>query len=312
MLATAHDRRDFLRGKGAPEDKPGTFEPSDLGSGQKQIGLHVYEAVTSWSDEVAQTQEMGSLSLRQMATKRLSRTHGEKVEDSRLRPFSSLEKVVQLLRMSQSPDTVVAVHDQNRYSSICYLMAGDIETCQCSTRSCRFTPRGRCLPLVRSNQSKHTLQSYEAMDRPVTQKTTTSTKRVTVPGPAQSKKVDVTGVVQKTVEELLGTVVPNDAPLMGTGLDSLSAVDLVQTLGQKLGTELEPTALFDYPTIGSLTKYLAAQEEPEIPLVSKSDDVVPVPLPTIQAGAKAIQECFVVATAMYLPTVERSFTNGDH
>ena len=70
------------------------------------------------------------------------------------------------------------------------------------------------------------------------------------------KVIDVSSVVQKTVEELLGTVVPNDAPLMGAGLDSLSAVDLVQTLGQRLGTELEPTALFDYPTIGSLTKYL--------------------------------------------------------
>ena len=72
----------------------------------------------------------------------------------------------------------------------------------------------------------------------------------------------MSGVVQKTVEELLGTVVPNDAPLMGAGLDSLSAVDLVQTLGQRLGTELEPTALFDYPTIGSLTKYLDEQMEP--------------------------------------------------
>ena len=87
------------------------------------------------------------------------------------------------------------------------------------------------------------------------QKNTKATnKRVSDPGPARSKKVDVAGVVQKTVEELLGTVVPNDAPLMGAGLDSLSAVDLVQTLGQRLGTELEPTALFDYPTIGSLSK----------------------------------------------------------
>ena len=171
--------------------------------------------------------------------------------------------------------------------------------------------RGHYLPLVPASQLKH--ENDEALNMPVALKNDGSTnKRVSTPGPAQSKKVGVAGVVQKTVEELLGTVVPNDAPLMGTGLDSLSAVDLVQTLGQKLGTELEPTALFDYPTIGSLTKYLAAQEEPEIPLVSKSDDVVPVPLPTIQAGAKAIQECFVVATAMYLPTVERSFTNGDH
>ena len=230
MLTTTNGRHDFLRVEDEPEDRPGTFEYRDLGSGQKHIGpplYELYEAVTSWSDEVAQTQEIGSLSPRQIATNSLPRTHTEK--DARSR-FSSLEKVVQLLRMSQSPDTVVAVHDQNRYPSICYLMAGDIETCQCSTRSCRFTPRGRCLPLVRSNHSKHTVQSYEAMDRPVAQETTTSTKRVTVPGPAQSKKVDVTGVVQKTVEELLGTVVPNDAPLMGAGLDSIAAVDLVSTL----------------------------------------------------------------------------------
>ena len=71
-----------------------------------------------------------------------------------------------------------------------------------------------------------------------------------------SVTMDVVGVVKKTVEELLGTVVPNDAPLMGAGLDSISAVELVSTLGRNLGMELDPTALFDYPTIGSLSKYL--------------------------------------------------------
>ena len=44
------------------------------------------------------------------------------------------------------------------------------------------------------------------------------------------KVIDVPSVVQKTVEELLGTVVPNDTPLMGAGLDSIAAVDLVSTL----------------------------------------------------------------------------------
>jgi len=44
---------------------------------------------------------------------------------------------------------------------------------------------------------------------------------------------------------------------MGAGLDSVAAVDLVSTLGQQLGTEIEPTALFDYPTIGSLSNILA-------------------------------------------------------
>jgi len=82
-----------------------------------------------------------------------------------------------------------------------------------------------------TSQSKQAVKSYEAMDRPVTQENIKPTKkRISAPGPAQSKKVDVASVVQKTVEELLGTVVPNDAPLMGAGLDSIAAVDLVSTL----------------------------------------------------------------------------------
>ena len=106
------------------------------------------------------------------------------------------------------------------------------------------------------------MESYEATRRSIVQNIKATNKRVSAPGRTRSKKVDVSGVVEKTVKTLLGTIVPNDAPLMGAGLDSLSAVDLVQTLGQELNTELEPTALFDYPTIGSLSKYLTAEIEP--------------------------------------------------
>ena len=141
MLTTTKDRHDFVRAEGEFEDKPGTSEYRDCGVGQKQIGQPAYEAVTSWSDGVAQTQEMGPLSPRRIATNKLSRTHGEKVEYSRLLPFLSLETVIQLLRMSRSLEIIVAVQDQNQYSSMCYLRTEDIETCQGSTRSRRFTPR---------------------------------------------------------------------------------------------------------------------------------------------------------------------------
>ena len=123
------------------------------------------------------------------------------------------------------------------------------------------------------------------------------------------KVIDVSSVVQKTVEELLGTIVPNDAPLMGAGLDSIAAVDLVSTLSQRLGAELEPTALFDYPTIASLSKYLDEQMEPEIEQAHESN-VAPI-TSQLETGGETIQECFVVATATYLPTVKGSFTNGD-
>ena len=85
MLTTTNGRHDFLRVEDEPEDRPGTFEYRDLGSGQKQIGPPVYEAVTSWSDEVAQTQEMKSLAPQHMIANtpvKLPGTLGENEEHS--------------------------------------------------------------------------------------------------------------------------------------------------------------------------------------------------------------------------------------
>ena len=306
MLTTTKDRHEFLRFECKSKDEADTLEYHHSVSDQKQIGP-VYEAVTSWSDKVAQTQETDSLAPRHMTAStpvELLGTHGNKEPSQSCQSSSRI--VVQLLSTSQSLETVVIVQHEGNYARIGWFRGGEFDGPSSTVGS--LTPMERCLPLV----PKHVVESYEATNRSVVQKNTKSTnKRVSAPGPTRSKKVDVAGIVLKTVEELLGTNVPNDAPLMGAGLDSLSAVDLVQTLGQRLGTELEPTALFDYPTIGSLAKCLAAQEEPEATQVSETDDLVPVPLPTVQAGDKAAQECFVVATAMYLPTVERSFTNGD-
>ena len=303
-------RSSFLKGRRNYElrEEPATLMLRRSVSDLQPNALGEYEPVSRWTNEVAQTQDMESLFAPQ--NKEMRRT-GTNVH-SRSSRFSDLETVLwQFLSTSQQCGAIVKVQFGDEPVRACYFRADEQRTAsnQLSDET------GRRLPLVPASQPKHAVESYEAMNRSVAPENTKSSKKlIGTPGPARSKKVDVSDVVQKTVEELLGSVVPNDAPLMGAGLDSLSAVDLVQTLGQRLGTELEPTALFDYPTIGSLIKYLAAQEEPEepeIPLVSESDDVVPVPLPTIQADAKALQVCFVVATAMYLPTVERSFTNGD-
>ena len=40
-------------------------------------------------------------------------------------------------------------------------------------------------------------------------------------------RADFAEIVRKTVKTLLGTEVPDDVPLMGAGLDSIAAVDLV-------------------------------------------------------------------------------------
>ena len=61
MLTTTKDMHEFLRAEGESEEKTGTSDYRDSVSDQKRIGPHVHEAVTSWSDEVAQTQEVESL-----------------------------------------------------------------------------------------------------------------------------------------------------------------------------------------------------------------------------------------------------------
>jgi len=73
--------------------------------------------------------------------------------------------------------------------------------------------------------------------------------------------MDVAGIVKKTVEALTGTIVSGDEALMDVGIDSLSAVELVSTLAHELNTEIEPTILFDHPTIGDLGNYLVGQIE---------------------------------------------------
>ena len=44
---------------------------------------------------------------------------------------------------------------------------------------------------------------------------------------ASRQKTDVLDLVKNAAEALLGTSVPDDAPLMGAGLDSIAAVELI-------------------------------------------------------------------------------------
>ena len=72
------------------------------------------------------------------------------------------------------------------------------------------------------------------------------------------------------VENLLGDEAPQggvdiDTPLMELGLDSLAATQLMREMSEKWQFPLQPTLLFDYPTINSLCDHLASV---------MSDDVV--------------------------------------
>ena len=63
-------------------------------------------------------------------------------------------------------------------------------------------------------------------------------------------------LVRSVARTCLRTPVGDNSPLMDAGLDSLGATELVRSLSDRLRVELEPTALFDHPTISSLVCHL--------------------------------------------------------
>ena len=86
-----------------------------------------------------------------------------------------------------------------------------------------------------------------------------------VAAPAQTaptvrlSKAAVQAQLQEIVAGMLGPDVSVDAPLMESGLDSLSAVELRNNLSGLFGTSLPATVTFDYPSISALAGYIAQQ-----------------------------------------------------
>ena len=196
LLTTTNDRHEFLRAKGESEDEAGTLVYYDSVSDQKRIGPHLHEAVTFWSDEIAQTQQMESLAPQHMPANipvELPGTHRENEEHLQACQASS-EIVVQLLSTLQSPDTDVMVQQEGKLTSIRCFRGGAFDGLPSTVGS--LAPMGRCLPLVPTNKPKHAVERYEAKNRSVVQSIPKATnKRVSAPGPARSKTDDVSGVV---------------------------------------------------------------------------------------------------------------------
>ncbi len=75
--------------------------------------------------------------------------------------------------------------------------------------------------------------------------------------------------VQDAIDEITSAVLPlldfksktisEDDPLMESGLDSLGAVELRQTLSSVFKLNLPPPIIFDYPSIGALARYVTIQ-----------------------------------------------------
>ena len=107
---------------------------------------------------------------------------------------------------------------------------------------------------------------------------------------------DMLALVLSAVQACVGSAVSADAPLMDAGIDSLSAVELMEALQQIAGrsVRLSSTTLFDHPTARRLARFLAerAIHQPFAPpsAMRSSEDELPtliVPVATLAQGWRA-------------------------
>lgn len=69
---------------------------------------------------------------------------------------------------------------------------------------------------------------------------------------------DVQPRIYSIVKENVGRDIGTDAPLMEAGIDSLGASELVQQLSSEFDLEVSATLLFDHPSVGSISSYVAS------------------------------------------------------
>lgn len=74
---------------------------------------------------------------------------------------------------------------------------------------------------------------------------------------------EIAAFVASLVENLLGSPVALDQPLMEAGLDSLGAVELRNSLTNRFNIDLPASVIFDYPSVGALSRLLSASAQPQ-------------------------------------------------
>ena len=83
-------------------------------------------------------------------------------------------------------------------------------------------------------------------------------------------ETDIASSVRSHLSDLIGNEAVTEAgPLMDGGLDSLGATELARRLSKEFGISLQPSLVFNYPTIKEITRYLSSLYEGRLETVSK-------------------------------------------
>ena len=111
---------------------------------------------------------------------------------------------------------------------------------------------------------------------------------------------------------MLGTGIMTSAPLMDSGLDSLGALELREEMNAAFCIELPSTAVFDYPTIDSLTSLVTAEisERMDDEQQSRMDALDALGCANLPDSGLTTTSCPPLASLMHVRVGRHKFRDG--
>jgi acyl transferase domain-containing protein len=98
---------------------------------------------------------------------------------------------------------------------------------------------------------------------------------------SQSPRPGLPQIEQRLAEHIARVLGRDDAdlaperPFTEYGVDSIILVELVNTLNSDMGIELNPTALFDHPTLAALAEFVHTEHDPKFPAPGSDATALP-------------------------------------